>query len=131
VEVPMIRALLIACLLPFPAFAERVMTGPEFEAFSTGKTMDYSQFGEVWGREEYLPNRRVRFSYRDDECREGSWYEEGPLICFVYDDDGVPKCWTYFTDGKNVETLFEGDFDRSEVSPTKEPLTCLGPDVGV
>jgi hypothetical protein len=127
----MIRILLLACLLPFPAFAERVMTGAEFDAYSTGRTLDYSQFGEVWGKEQYLPNRRVRFSFRDDECREGTWYEQGTQICFVYDDEGVPKCWTYFTNGKTVETLFEGDFERSDVLPTKEPLACLGPDVGV
>jgi hypothetical protein len=127
----MIRALVIACLIPFPAFAERVMTAAEFEAFATGRTMDFIQFGDVWGREQYLPGRRVRFSFRDDECREGSWYEQGAQICFVYENDNVPKCWTYFTDGTNVETLFENDFDRSEVRPTKEPLTCLGPEVGV
>jgi hypothetical protein len=30
-----------------------------------------------------------------------------------------------------VDTLFDGDVARSDVVPTKEPLTCLGPDVGV
>jgi hypothetical protein len=129
----MLRALAcaIAVAAPLPALAERVMTAEEFDAYATGRTLDYSQFGDVWGREEYLPNRRVRFSFRDDECREGSWYAKGPQICFVYDDEGVPKCWTYFTDGASVETLFEGDSARSDVGPADGPLTCLGPDVGV
>jgi hypothetical protein len=129
----MLRWILFACLLPLPAAAERVMTGEEFEAFATGRTMDYSYGTDVWGREAYLPGRRVQFSFTDDECRDGSWYEDGPYICFVYDDDPSPKCWTYFTDGKNVQTIFIEDppgSPRSDVRPTKEPLVCLGPDVG-
>ncbi len=125
---------LILCLVPLAAQAERVMTPAEFEAYSTGKTIDYEDDFSVWGREEYLPNRRVRFSFTDDECRFGTWYDQGDQVCFVYDDDPDPKCWTYFTDGKNVTTVFENDGPGGTIStarPTKEPLVCLGPEVGV
>ncbi len=130
----MLRILALICLLPVPALAERVMTAAEFEAFTTGKTMDYSDGAAVWGREEYLPNRRVRFSFTDDECREGSWYEAGPMICFVYADVPGPKCWTYFTDGTTVTTLFAEDppgTAPSTVVASNAPLICQGPDVGV
>jgi hypothetical protein len=134
-EVPVLRVILtLALLLPLPALAERIMTPAEFETYATGKTIDYADDFSVWGREEYLPNRRVRFSFTDDECRFGSWYAQDTQICFVYDFDPDPKCWTYFTDGKNVTTVFEGDGPGGTVStalPTKEPLVCLGPEVGV
>lgn len=125
---------LILCLLPFAAQAERVMTPAEFEAYSTGKTLDYEDDFSVWGREQYLPNRRVRFSYSQGECRFGEWYDKGDQVCFVYEDDPEPKCWTYFTDGKNITTVFENDGPGGAIStakPTKERLECLGPAVGV
>jgi hypothetical protein len=127
---------LLICLavLPLPAWADRVMSPAEFEDFATGKTMDYDDGFGVWGREEYLPGRRVRFSFTDDECRFGIWYDQGEQVCFVYDHDPEPKCWTYFTDGKNVTTEFANDGPGgtlSSVRPTKEPLVCLGPEVGV
>ncbi len=131
----MLRCVLILLgLAPLPAFAERVMSPAEFETYSTGKTIDYADDFSTWGREEYLPGRRVRFSFTDDECRFGSWYEQGDQVCFVYELDPDPKCWSYFTDGKNVTTVFEGDGPGGTVStarPTKEPLVCLGPEVGV
>ncbi|MFM2390619.1 MAG: hypothetical protein RLZZ437_2174 [Pseudomonadota bacterium] len=131
----MLRVVLtLAFLLPLPAWAERVMTPTEFEAYATGKTIDYADDFSVWGREEYLPGRRVRFSFTDDECRFGTWYDQGDQVCFVYELDPEPKCWTYFTDGKNVTTVFESDGPGGTVSramPTKEPLVCLGPQVGV
>ncbi|MGL5011656.1 MAG: hypothetical protein ACRC6I_17400 [Paracoccaceae bacterium] len=121
-------------LTPLQALAERVMTPAEFEAFSTGKTMDYNDGFSTWGREEYLPGRQVRFSFTDDECRFGSWYDQGDQVCFVYEGDPDPKCWTYFTDGKNVTTMFASDGPGGTVSTvlqTKERLECLGPEVGV
>ena len=125
---------LFLALLPLPAWAQRVMTPAEFEAFATGKTLDYEDDFSVWGREEYLPNRRVRFSFSEQECRFGTWYDQGDEVCFVYEDDPEPKCWTYFTDGKNVTTIYTSDGRGGSVStarPTKEPLICLGPEVGV
>jgi hypothetical protein len=131
----MLRIAVIAvCLSALPAVAERVMTPAEFEAFSTGKTIDYSDEFSTWGREEYLPGRQVRFSFTDDECRFGQWYDQGDQVCFVYEGDPAPKCWTYFTDGKNVTTVFESDGPGGPISTarvTKERLECLGPAVGV
>ncbi|MGL4319382.1 MAG: hypothetical protein ACRCS3_00815 [Paracoccaceae bacterium] len=126
--------LTLALLLPLPAWAERVMTPAEFEDYATGKTIDYADDFGVWGREEYLPGRRVRFSLTDEECRFGTWYEKDDQVCFLYDFDPELKCWTYFTDGKNVTMVYESDGPGGTVSiarPTKEPLVCLGPEVGV
>ena len=44
------------CLLPLPAIAETPLTGAEFEALTTGKTMDHVLFGEVYGAERYFPD---------------------------------------------------------------------------
>ena len=50
-------------------------------------TLTYAENGQVYGIEEYRPNRRVRWAFVGDTCREGYWYDEGRQICFVYEHD--------------------------------------------
>jgi hypothetical protein len=114
--------------------AETPMTAAEFEAYATGKTLTYSQFGQVYGAEQYLPGRRVLWAFTNDECREGLWYEEAGQICFVYEHDATPQCWTFWKDAGGLNARFEGDgpsSQLSEVAQSTEPLLCAGPDVGV
>ena len=88
------RAALALCLiLPAPALAETPMTAEEFEAYVTGKTMDYIADGQVFGREVYLPGRKVRWAFTAEECKLGHWFGQGDQICFLYDGDPEPKCW--------------------------------------
>lgn len=127
--------LLSALLLSAPVLAgEAPMSGKEFEAYSTGKTLTYAANGEVYGVEQYLSNRRVRWAFVDDTCRIGHWYENGEEICFVYEHDATPQCWTFhLIDGK-LKARFIADPPRtelSEVNQSEEPLACTGPDVGV
>lgn len=130
---PIILAL--AMLFPQVAQAEDPMTVAEFEAYVTGKTLTYSQFGETYGTEEYLPDRKVRWAFTEDICQYGTYYEEDPgLICFVYDDDPTPHCWTFWKDGAGLKALSVSDApgsELSEVAQTDEPLGCAGPEVGV
>ncbi len=117
-----------------PAFAETAMTADEFDAYATGKTLTYSMGGDVFGTEQYLPNRRVRWAFTQEECRDGYWYEENELICFVYEHDATPQCWKFWTDGDGLKARFENDpagTELSEVAQTNGPLICAGPDVGV
>lgn len=110
------------------------MTGAEFEAYVTGKTLTYAQGGGVFGTEQYLPGRKVRWAFTDDICQYGSWYEQDDLICFTYDVEPQPQCWQFWRDGAGLRARFEGDpagTELSEVRQTDKPLSCHGPDVGV
>jgi hypothetical protein len=127
-------ALLVLTLFPGPVLAQTPMTADEFDAFTTGKTMDYIAEGTIFGREVYLPGRRVRWAFTAEECRSGSWYADGPHICFLYDDDPQPKCWLVWRDGDGLAASYITDLPGTtprQVLETDEPLACEGPDVGV
>ncbi len=129
-----VRLPVILALLPLPALAEIPMTGAEFEAYSTGKTLTYAQGGVVWGTEEYKANRRVMWAFTDAECREGYWYEQGRQICFIYEDPNDPKCWLFYLDANGMRAQYATDppdIEMSEVTNSSQPMGCLGPDVGV
>lgn len=116
------------------ALAETNLTGAEFEAYATGKTLTYATGGAVYGVEQYLPGRRVRWAFIDDTCRIGHWYEAGEEICFVYEHDSSPQCWTFQLVGGRLTARFMADAPQSvltEVAQSSEPLACTGPDVGV
>ena len=127
----------VLCLLLVPTVliaAENPMSAAEFDAYATGKTLTFSQGGMVYGAEQYLPGRRVLWAFQGDECREGRWYEEAGLICFVYEHDPDPQCWTFWQGDNGLNARFAGDepgSELSEVDQSPEPLLCAGPDVGV
>lgn len=129
------RLSLLLLLAPaFPALAQTPMTGGEFEAYVTGKTITYHQFGMPYGVEEYLPGRKVRWAFTETECQYGTWYQAEEEICFVYDYDPTPQCWVFWLDERGLNGLFSGDApgeELTEVEQSDEPLPCPGPDVGV
>ncbi|MBN2630005.1 MAG: hypothetical protein JXR75_05650 [Rhodobacteraceae bacterium] len=126
------------CLILFPcalaaAESSAPLTGAEFEAYTTGKTLTFTQLGTVYGAEQYLPGRKVRWAFKGDICRYGDWYEDAGLICFVYDYDPNPQCWTFWRKDGRLTGLFTGDApgaELSEVTQSPDPLVCAGPDVG-
>ncbi|SEM96745.1 hypothetical protein SAMN04488103_102582 [Gemmobacter aquatilis] len=127
-------ALAALLLIPLPALAGDPLTAAEFEAYAQGKTLTYAMGGQVFGTEQYLPNRRVRWAFTQDVCKEGWWYEEAGLICFAYDGENDPQCWKFWQDGARLKAQFEGDpegTELTEVEQTTKPLSCPGPDVGV
>jgi hypothetical protein len=129
-----ILLLVSALALATPALAETAMTAAEFEAYATGKTLDYYSGGEVFGREVYLPGRKVRWAYTADECKLGHWFAQSDQICFLYDGDPEPKCWTIWPDGEGLSASYmtdTPDIAPRTVRETSEPLSCAGPDVGV
>jgi hypothetical protein len=129
-----IAALLLAPLAaPLAANAETPMTATEFETHVTGMTVTYQQAGGIFGIEEYLPGRKVRWSVAPGECQYGSWYPEADAICFVYEYDPTPHCWTFWMQGgvmmARPASALPGA-DLSEVDRSASPLPCPGPDLG-
>lgn len=125
---------IVFAVLALPALAADPMTGAEFEAYTAGKTLLYSsEGGEPYGGEEYLPGHKVRWSLLDGHCVDGSWYEDGPAICFTYDDGTDPSCWVFYTRPRGLEAHLQGDTQHLLYSTGEaaEPLFCLGPEVGV
>jgi hypothetical protein len=119
---------------PPAAAAQSPMTAEEFEAYTTGKTLYFYSRGQAYGVEEYRENREVTWSFLDGECKEGSWYPQGDQICFTYEDNPVPQCWTFYREGGGLRALFEGretGTELYEAGEADEPMMCLGPDVGV
>jgi hypothetical protein len=117
-----------------PATAQTPLTAEEFEAHVTGKTVTYRQQGSIFGIEEYLPGRKVRWSVAPGECQYGSWYPQDRSICFVYEYDPEPHCWTFWKeDGTLVAQSDTGipGFELYETDRNETPLACPGPDIGV
>jgi hypothetical protein len=131
----MLRVTLSALVLATPlAAADLPVTATEFEALSTGRTLGYALGGEIYGAEQYLPGRRVLWAFRGEECRRGYWYHDATEICFVYEHDPAPQCWTYFRDATGLKARFAGDppgAEAASVTELPETVVCPGPDVGV
>lgn len=126
--------ILAATLLATPALSQSAMTAAEFEAYVAGKTLFYAADGNRYGVEEYLPDRRVRWSFLDGQCKEGLWYEEAGNICFVYEDNTVPQCWSFFEGANGLSARFANEENGTvlyEIQSTGEEMLCLGPEVGV
>lgn len=129
------RLCLALAVAATPALAETPLSPEAFEAHVTGKTITYQQFDFVFGIEEYLPGRQVRWSVAPDLCQYGTWYPEGDDICFVYEDDPLtPHCWTFWLrDGALValSTLAAPGAELTEIDRSDQGLSCPGPDIGV
>ncbi|SMX43350.1 hypothetical protein [Actibacterium lipolyticum] len=130
------RAILIAAIVTAtPAYAEPAMNGAAFERYATGKTLYFGNDGVAYGAEQYLPDRRVIWTFLDGECMEGHWYEQAGQICFVYENaPDTPQCWSFFNESDGVMARFENDPEATqliEVDQSPEPLICPGPRVGV
>ena len=125
-------ALVTGLALPVPA--AEPMSGAQFEAYVEGKTLYFGQNGQAYGVEEYLDDRRVRWSFLDGDCKDGMWYEDQGMICFVYEDNPTPQCWSFFRESNGLRAIFENDPDATtlyEAQQNDEPMMCLGPEVGV
>jgi hypothetical protein len=118
----------------FAAAAQATMTAEEFDAYVTGKTLYFSSNGTAYGAEQYLDDRRVRWTFLDGQCKDGVWYAQDGQICFVYEDSPDPQCWTFERTARGLRALFNGAQDATELYEARqsdEPMLCLGPDVGV
>lgn len=120
--------------LALPVMAQDLMTAEEFDAYTRGKTLFYGQNGQAYGAEVYHENRRVEWSFLDGECKTGEWYEAQGLICFVYDDNPDPQCWSFIKGTGGLIARFENNPTTTELYEAQdigEEMLCLGPKVGV
>lgn len=127
------RAALLALILGTPALADQPLTAEAFDALTVGRTMTWAEFGQVYGVEQYLPDRRVRWTVLGDDCKLGHWYPEGEMICFRYEDDPMPDCWTITLGDDGLAARYAGTAAQSApvvVQETTEPMACFGPEVG-
>ncbi len=130
----MIIRFLLLMLLALPAAADDLMTAEEFDAYTRGKTLIYGQNGRAYGAEIYHDNRRVEWSFLDGDCKEGTWYEQDGLICFVYENNPDPQCWSFTRGEGGLIARFENRPNTTELyeaQDTNEEMLCLGPKVGV
>lgn len=127
--------LLFSLISPTLATAQDMLDADSFDALTQGKTFYYSSGGQPYGAEEYLENRRVRWSFLDGQCVEGHWWQEGDQICFVYDErPDEPQCWTFWMEGGGLAAQFAGESGGRllyEMEQSSKPMLCLGPKIGV
>ncbi|MEM5475895.1 hypothetical protein [Pacificibacter sp. AS14] len=115
------------------ATAAEPLSGAEFDAYATGKTLTFAENGEPYGAEQYLPNNRVRWAFDEDTCMEGVWYEKEDNICFVYQDGDAPQCWSFYLEDDKLKAVFNGNSGTElyEAWTTDGPLACMAPGLGV
>jgi len=129
-----VRLAVVLFFAATPALADPALDGDAFDRLTLGQTMTWAEFGRVYGVEQYLPDRRVRWTFAGDTCLEGSWYQDGEAICFQYGGGRKPACWVMVQTDTGL-TAADTD-DGPDVAPvvitaTTEPLACFGPKVGV
>lgn len=134
---PAFPTALLAVLLAAPALADPLLTAEEFDALTLGRTMTWAVEGSVYGVEQYLPNRRVRWTELGTDCKLGHWYAEGDAICFLYEDDYLgdptPACWQIGLSGSGMQARYLSDPPEAPpaiVEETAEEMPCFGPEVG-
>lgn len=116
-----------------PVAALDPMSAEAFDAYTTGKTFSFGTGVTPYGAEQYLPNRRVIWSFLDGQCRDGTWYAEEQNICFVYENRDTPQCWQFFQTPSGLRAQFQGADPSAplyQLGESSEPLFCLGPEVG-
>jgi hypothetical protein len=134
-SLPMKLILSIMLSLYFSASqAETAMSADEFEAYTIGQTLYYSQNGSVYGAESYFEGARVRWSFLDGNCLFGTWQQREDMICFEYGLDVDIQCWRFFNGDGGLIAKFATDEPTAplyEARRASTPLECPGPDVGV
>jgi hypothetical protein len=121
-------------LIAAPAVAGPPLNAEAFDAATRGATITYDYGDGLFGTEEYLSGRQVRWAFDGDLCIYGTWYQKGDQICFDYENDPKPACWHYFLENGRIRGVYMGEgggWDILEASRDGGPLPCAGPDVGV
>lgn len=131
------RQFTLAFLLLLPAqvgMAKDIVTPEAFEALSTGNTLYFNKNGTYFGAEQYFQNRKVYWQYLDSQCLRGKWYGQGSAICFEYENQSGPQCWSVWQEaGRLYAQAIDGETDSplELVLKDKLPLPCAGPDLGM
>lgn len=133
-----ISAFILAFSLPALAqeTASTPMNAQAFDAYTLGRTLSFNVDGTPYGVEQYLPNRRVRWTFIGDQCQDGVWYERNGNICFLYENAPTnEQCWEFYETDTGLRAVFQGidgpTTELYEVQQNDEPMACFGPGVGV
>jgi len=130
----MIRLVLALMLAATPVLAETPLDADGFDAAVTGRTLIYGTEAGPYGIEEYLPGRRVRWSFLDGDCVEGRWYPQGDAICFAYEGRANDECWHFFREAGRLgarPTSAPQSTPLYVIADSPEPMICRGPRIGV
>lgn len=120
------RVILFIIALASPALAEAPMTGAEFDAYVTGKTLSYGNAGDAtFGVEMYMTGKRVIWSVTPGICTNGVWYESKGDICFRYDGDPEPKCWAVYAEGAGLRAVYTTRPDTTVIFETVDEVVPL------
>lgn len=128
----MIRyALLTLMMLPAAAAAETLMSAPEFEAATEGRTLYFEdEAGAYFGAEQYLEGRESIWLPREGQCIPGVWSEwDRGRICFLHYDQVA--CWLIYGENGEVtsaEAADEGDQPLRLRIVRKDTTPVLCPD---
>ncbi len=119
---------------PATATAEP-LSAEAFDQYTKGKTLFYGAEGSPYGAERYMSGRRVIWTFLDGNCQEGEWYEnQTGQICFVYENNQVPQCWSFQKGPDGLIAQFENNPEATilyEANENGEEMVCHGPKVGV
>ena len=141
-----IRAVALALVASVPAIGhaqidevqsrpnEVLMTAEAFENFVSGSTIYFNRRGQPYGAEQYLPDRRVIWTFLDGRCERGAWYNEGSTICFVYETQSEAQCWNFVESGGDKRARVVGADPANDllvVGQDDANLDCPGPGIGV
>ncbi|WP_342071708.1 hypothetical protein [Yoonia algicola] len=122
------RSLAICLVLATPAVAQDTMTGPEFDAYVTGRTITFrTATNPLFGIERYLEGRRVMWSDFAGTCQYGVWFESKGDICFRYEGDPEHKCWEIYAEPEGLRGIYTTRPDTTviyEVPDSDAPLIC-------
>jgi hypothetical protein len=115
-----------------PAVTGTQLTPQAFETFATGKTFAYAQDGVIWGRETYLPGRRVMWRAVGEDCQIGHWQAEDMAVCFTYDNQPNAQCWAFSLGASGLIAHFLNDPASPPAYASEEPgaIACPGPEIG-
>ncbi|MDO6590274.1 MULTISPECIES: hypothetical protein [Rhodobacterales] len=124
----MLRLFLLCCIFGNAAQAQSTMDAARFGAHVTGRTITYLYVHDgSTGIERYLSGRRVMWSSTAGICQHGVWYESKGDICFRYDHDPEPKCWTVYDEPGGMRGVYTTRAPFTvirEMEDRDDPLIC-------
>lgn len=117
-----LRGLTIAALVAsmgLPATAQQQITAQAFLDKAVGKTLTFSNrsTGTVVGTEQFLRRDLSVWVGRFGRCTYGKIVIDGPLMCFIYEDDpNEDNCWMPFMKDDRLLVMHRTSFEIQEIT---------------
>ncbi len=108
--------------------AQTQISPDEFLDQATGKTLTFSDYmsGNQVGVEQFLRRDRSIWATRDGRCTHGLIRQEGPYLCFIYEDFSDPdNCWLPFLSEGELLVMSTGQRQVQRVTEISDaPVIC-------